>query len=197
MALTFFDVAGRKLLDNSIPGSLELTELLMVVVIFGALPLVSLRGEHVEFDSLDPTCRLGCAAQAAGARLCAAVLLALGWLMWRTGGQFARPARPRRNCKILKAPFIYGMACCAPDRLVHLACIAQPPASAPKAKGRACDRAPASDSRDLRARLLRVPLAFAMGLVGFAASASRAAGSRRWPAPRRWSTRPASPTRCR
>ncbi len=38
MALTFFDVAGRKLLSNSIPGSLELTELLMVVVIFGALP---------------------------------------------------------------------------------------------------------------------------------------------------------------
>jgi TRAP-type transport system small permease protein len=54
MALTFFDVLGRKLLSNSITGSLELTELLMVVVIFGALPLVSGRGEHVEFDSLDP-----------------------------------------------------------------------------------------------------------------------------------------------
>ena len=53
MALTFFDVAGRKLLSNSIPGSLELTELLMVVVIFGALPLVSQRGEHVVFDSMD------------------------------------------------------------------------------------------------------------------------------------------------
>jgi len=38
MALTFFDVGGRKLLENSIPGSLELTELLMVVVIFAALP---------------------------------------------------------------------------------------------------------------------------------------------------------------
>jgi TRAP-type C4-dicarboxylate transport system permease small subunit len=44
MALTFFDVGGRKLLSNSIPGSLELTELLMVVVIFGALPLVSSAG---------------------------------------------------------------------------------------------------------------------------------------------------------
>ena len=53
MALTFFDVGGRKLLSNSIPGSLELTELLMVVVIFAALPLVSLAGEHVVFDSLD------------------------------------------------------------------------------------------------------------------------------------------------
>ena len=53
MTLTFFDVGGRKLLSNSITGSLELTELLMVVVIFAALPLVSLRGEHVVFDSLD------------------------------------------------------------------------------------------------------------------------------------------------
>ena len=53
MALTFFDVGGRKLLDHSIPGSLELTELLMVVVIFSALPLVVQRSEHVVFDSFD------------------------------------------------------------------------------------------------------------------------------------------------
>jgi hypothetical protein len=45
MVLTFLDVSGRKIWSNSIPGSLELTELLMVIVIFGALPLVSLKGE--------------------------------------------------------------------------------------------------------------------------------------------------------
>lgn len=54
MGLTLFDVTGRKFFDHSIPGSLEITEVLMVVVIFGALPLVSWRGEHVVFDSLDP-----------------------------------------------------------------------------------------------------------------------------------------------
>ena len=54
MWLTLVDVSGRKLLSDSMPGSLELTELLMVVVIFAGLPLVSLRGEHVVFDSLDP-----------------------------------------------------------------------------------------------------------------------------------------------
>ena len=53
MLLTLVDVSGRKLLSESIPGSLELTELLMVVVIFAGLPLVSLRGEHVVFDTLD------------------------------------------------------------------------------------------------------------------------------------------------
>jgi TRAP-type C4-dicarboxylate transport system permease small subunit len=54
MWLTLLDVMGRKFLNNSIPGSLELTEVLMVIVIFGALPMVSWRGEHVVFDSLDP-----------------------------------------------------------------------------------------------------------------------------------------------
>src|SRR5215212_7742081 len=90
MALTFFDVLGRKFASNSIPGSLEMTELLMVVVIFGALPLVSERGEHVEFDSLDPYLPLGLRkVQAALVHLlCAAVLIGLGWLMWKTGGQF-------------------------------------------------------------------------------------------------------------
>jgi TRAP-type transport system small permease protein len=53
MWLTLFDVTGRKFFSHSVPGGLELTELLMVMVIFGALPLVSWRGEHVVFDSLD------------------------------------------------------------------------------------------------------------------------------------------------
>ena len=41
MWLTLVDVSGRKFLSHSVPGGLELTEMLMVVVIFGALPLVS------------------------------------------------------------------------------------------------------------------------------------------------------------
>ncbi|MBL0920150.1 MAG: TRAP transporter small permease [Hydrogenophaga sp.] len=54
MWLTLVDVLGRKFLNHSVPGGLEITEVLMVVVIFGALPLVSWRNEHVVFDSLDP-----------------------------------------------------------------------------------------------------------------------------------------------
>ncbi|MEZ5646515.1 MAG: TRAP transporter small permease [Burkholderiaceae bacterium] len=53
MWLTLVDVTGRKFFNNSVPGGLEITEILMVIVIFGALPLVSWRGEHVVFDSLD------------------------------------------------------------------------------------------------------------------------------------------------
>ena len=53
MWLTVIDVSGRKFLSQSVPGGLELTEILMVVVIFAALPMVSWRSEHVVFDTLD------------------------------------------------------------------------------------------------------------------------------------------------
>ena len=53
MVLTFLDVIGRKLLAHSITGSVELTELLMLLLIFCGLPLASLAGEHVVFDLLD------------------------------------------------------------------------------------------------------------------------------------------------
>jgi TRAP-type transport system small permease protein len=129
MALTFADVLGRKFTSNSIPGSLELTELLMVVVIFGAMPLVSQRGEHVVFDSLDHylpawTLRL---QRVVVNLVCALVLLGLGWLMWRTGGQFLESGETTAQLKILKAPFLYGMGLlCALTGLVHIALIAAP-----------------------------------------------------------------------
>ena len=138
MALTFFDVLGRKFASNSIPGSLELTELLMVVVIFAALPLVSRRGEHVEFDSLDPWLP-GWVRRVQAVfvhLLCAAVLLALGWLMWRTGGQFAETGETTAQLKILKAPFIYGMGVlCALTGLVHLALAPRKPVDKAEGEG--------------------------------------------------------------
>ena len=130
MALTFFDVLGRKFASNSIPGSLEMTELLMVVVIFGALPLVSERGEHVEFDSLDPylPAWLRRAQSVLVHLLCAVVLLGLGWLMWRTGNQFLENGETTAQLKILKAPFIWGMGVlCALTGAIHLVMIGQPP----------------------------------------------------------------------
>ena len=138
MALTFFDVLGRKFADNSIPGSLEMTEMLMVVVIFGALPLVSERGEHVEFDSLDPylPAWLRRAQAVVVHLLCGAVLLALGWLMWRTGGQFLENGETTAQLKILKAPFLYGMGVlCAVTGAVHFALIGRAPVEKAEGEG--------------------------------------------------------------
>jgi TRAP-type transport system small permease protein len=124
MALTFFDVGGRKLLSQSIPGSLELTELLMVVVIFAGLPLVSSRSEHVVFDSLDHALPhwLRRAQQTLVNLLCAALMLGLAYLMWKTGGQFAQNGETTAQLQIAKAPFIYGMGVlCGVTGLVHAA----------------------------------------------------------------------------
>lgn len=130
MTLTFFDVLGRKFLSNSIPGSLEITELLMVVVIFAALPLVSRRGEHVEFDSLDPylPAWLRRGQQVVVQLICAVLLLGLAWRMWAMGMQFGVNGETTAQLYIPKAPFIYGMAVmCALTGLVHLVLLPQKP----------------------------------------------------------------------
>lgn len=132
MALTFFDVGGRKLLATSIPGSLELTELLMVVVIFAALPLVSMRGEHVVFDSLDAylTPGLRKAQQVLVHMLCALLLLGLAYLMWGTAADFSLSGETTAQLKLSKAPFIFGMSVlCAFTGVVHFRQIFVAPAS--------------------------------------------------------------------
>ena len=123
MVLTFLDVLGRKFLDHSIPGSLEMTELMMVIVIFGALPLVSERGEHIVFDSLDPlwSTWLRKFQSHLVHLICAAALLALGWLMAKTGQEFVTSGETTAQLGIPKSPFIYGMGLlCAFTGIIHL-----------------------------------------------------------------------------
>lgn len=112
MALTLVDVSGRKLLSTSVPGSLELTELLMVVVIFAGLPLVSLRGEHVVFDSLDPLIEktLRRAQGLVVDLLVAALLLGMAGLMWIKAGQMAEYGDTTAQLKIAQSPFVYLMS---------------------------------------------------------------------------------------
>jgi TRAP-type transport system small permease protein len=140
MVLTFFDVSGRKLLSNSIPGSLELTELLMVIVIFAGLPLVSERGEHVIFDSLDslwPDWFVKM-QKALVHLICAALMVALAWLMWNTGAQFAENGETTAQLKISKAPFIYGMALfCGITGVVHAVLAVFPGREAAEGEGAA------------------------------------------------------------
>jgi TRAP-type C4-dicarboxylate transport system permease small subunit len=53
MALTCVDVVGRYLFNRPVPGGLEIIEILVAATVFGALPLVTLREEHVTVDLLD------------------------------------------------------------------------------------------------------------------------------------------------
>lgn len=112
MLLTLVDVTGRKLASHSLPGSLELTELLMVVVIFAGLPLVSLRGEHVVFDSLDPLLpqpvrRL---QQRVVDLACGGALGAVAWLMAGKAAQLAEYGDTTAQLHLPQAPFVMLMS---------------------------------------------------------------------------------------
>lgn len=83
MALQFVDVIARKLFGTSVPGTVELIELMMLGVVFAGLPLASLKCEHVVFDTFDhwlaTPWRRGLSVLA---NLVAAVLLlGAGWLV--------------------------------------------------------------------------------------------------------------------
>lgn len=47
MVLTFTDVIGRYFLNNPVTGSYELTEVLLALMVFSALPLATLENEHI------------------------------------------------------------------------------------------------------------------------------------------------------
>ncbi len=122
MLLTLVDVGGRKFLSQSVPGSLEVTELLMVVVIFAALPLVSLRGEHVVFDSLDsmlpPLVRR--VQQALVDLFCLAALAGIAWLMWVKAGNMAEYGDVTSQLRLPLGPFVYVMSVlCGVTAFVH------------------------------------------------------------------------------
>jgi len=129
MMLTLVDVTGRKLLSQSVPGSLEMTELLMVVVIFAGLPLVSMAGEHVVFDSLDPWLPPRVRrVQGLFVDLCCVLgLLGLAWVMWGMAGQRAGDGETTAQLKLPIAPFVYGMSVlCAVTALVHAMLMLRP-----------------------------------------------------------------------
>ena len=129
MALTLVDVTGRKFFSASLPGSLELTELLMVAVIFAGLPLVSLQGEHVVFDTLDArlSARVRRVQQWLVDALCAAALAGLAWLLWTKAGQVAGYGDTTAQLKLPVAPFVYAMSLlCGLTATVHGACLLQP-----------------------------------------------------------------------
>jgi TRAP-type C4-dicarboxylate transport system permease small subunit len=83
MTMTLVDVIGRKFFSRPLTGSVELTELLMVVALFFAMPLLSAHNQHIVFDVLDA--RLSPAwrrLQHVAAHLLAAGLFgAAGWIV--------------------------------------------------------------------------------------------------------------------
>jgi TRAP-type transport system small permease protein len=111
MLITFVDVVARYLFNFPLRGAFEISELLLLVLIFAGLPLVSHADEHVTMDFIDhmlpePVLR---ALERVVHALCAVVLFFLAWLIWLKAGKIAAYGDTTDVLRILVAPFVYFM----------------------------------------------------------------------------------------
>ncbi len=112
MVLTCVDVVGRYFFNTPVTGGFELTEVSLAALIFLALPLVTLRNEHVVvdlFDRVTPDWLLriqhviaslvggGCAGY-------------LAWRLWVRAVQMGAAGETTAQLKLKLAWLAYGMS---------------------------------------------------------------------------------------
>ncbi|MCC6947253.1 MAG: TRAP transporter small permease [Bradyrhizobiaceae bacterium] len=119
MAVTAIDVFGRYLFNSPLQGSYELTQLLMVSLLFAALPSVTRRGEHITVGLFENVFTgWGRAARDGIIAIVVAVCSAyLAWRIYVLAGRFSAFGDTTATARIPIAPFAYGgaaaMALCA------------------------------------------------------------------------------------
>jgi TRAP-type C4-dicarboxylate transport system permease small subunit len=124
MALTTVDIVSRYLFSWPLRGAFEVTELLMLTLIFAGLPLASRAGEHVTLDFVDLL--LGPNGQQLVRRavdlVCGVIILALAWRVWVKAGKIAAYGDTTDVLRLPVAPFVYFMtAMVALTGIIHLA----------------------------------------------------------------------------
>jgi TRAP-type C4-dicarboxylate transport system permease small subunit len=137
MALTTADVVGRYFFNRPLRGAFEITELLLLTLIFAGLPLASRAGEHVTLDFVDML--LGAKGQVLLQRavdlVCGVIILALAWRVWVKAGTIAGYGDTTDVLRVPVGPFVYFMtAMVAVTGVVHLAraIFRQPPRTGPR-----------------------------------------------------------------
>lgn len=112
MLLTVVDVVARYVFNRPVRGAFEVTELMLVVLIFAGLPLVSFSEEHAIMDFIDRV--TGPRAQRwlrrAVELASAAFMFLLAWLTWLKADRIAAYRDATDVLRILYGPFVYFMA---------------------------------------------------------------------------------------
>jgi len=112
MLVTFVDVVARYLFNRPIRGAFEITELLLLVLIFAGLPLVSHADEHVTMDFIDrmlPARAVPVLIRVVHAFV-AAVFFFLTWQVLIKAGRISGYGDTTDVLRILVGPFVYFMA---------------------------------------------------------------------------------------
>ena len=123
MGLTVVDVVARYVFNRPLRGAFEVTELMLLVLIFAGLPLVSFSDEHATMDFIDRV--LGPRAQRwleRGVQLVnGAFMLFLAWLVWLKANRIWGYRDTTDVLRIVYGPFVYFMAVTlALAGLIHL-----------------------------------------------------------------------------
>ena len=92
MMVSVVDVLGRYLANRPLPGSSEITEILMAVLIYAGLPVVSQRNAHITVDLLDAMTppRIAAIRNVVVGILCAIILAVIAWRLWAYADQMGR-----------------------------------------------------------------------------------------------------------
>lgn len=112
MVLTFVDVTGRKFFASPIYGAYEITEFMMGVLIFSALPLVTAREGHVTIDVFDHFIApaIGRWQRFLVNLLSTLVLAFLGWRLWILSASHLRTNEVTMTLHIPHGPFSRAFA---------------------------------------------------------------------------------------
>jgi TRAP-type C4-dicarboxylate transport system permease small subunit len=112
MFLTVVDVVARYIFSRPVRGAFEVTELMLLVLIFAGLPLVSFSDEHAVMDFVDRL--LGPRGQRRLERLVQVVnalfMFLLTWLVWRKADRIWAYRDATDVLRVLYGPFVYFMA---------------------------------------------------------------------------------------
>jgi TRAP-type C4-dicarboxylate transport system permease small subunit len=112
MLLTVVDVVARYVFSRPLRGAFEITELMLLVLIFAGLPLVSFADEHAVMDFVDRL--LGPRGQGwlerAVQLVNAAFMFLLTWLVWRKADRIWAYRDATDVLRIVYGPFVYFMA---------------------------------------------------------------------------------------
>jgi TRAP-type C4-dicarboxylate transport system permease small subunit len=112
MLLTFVDVVARYVFNRPVRGAFEVTELMLLVLIFAGLPLVSYADEHVTMDFIDRV--VGPRARARLERgvhvVTTAIMALLAWLVWLKADRIWGYRDATDVLRIVYGPFVYFMA---------------------------------------------------------------------------------------
>jgi TRAP-type transport system small permease protein len=112
MLLTFVDVVARYIFSRPVRGAFEVTELMLLVLIFAGLPLVSFTDEHALMDFIDRLLPSGAQRALEGLvqGVCAAIMFLLAWQVWIKADRIWAYRDATDVLRIVYGPFVYFMA---------------------------------------------------------------------------------------